>query len=352
MVHLLPTPAGHLVERCTGVLEPAVVVPENVAGLIGHPRELGNRIGHRVEALFAFPKRPCTVLDALFEIPGECLQLGHQAIPLFLRACSLGRVHDRRKHEAAFSGLDWIQTNLDGHLGAVLPHPEQFATRTHGAHARMIVEFFPQLGASPKTRGHQLVDRLADQLAPLVTEHLFYLPIHKHDSASGIRHDHTGGRCLDGEAELIIGPVALCYCVGQLPLSRGQVRNNLDAAQLGLLKRCRDSPRHERKCTHAANDEQGNTKRRVIKSGALPEQAQPPERHRQKHDRRHQSPNENASHRLARQQRHHAFGRTSSQIGCGGSQKADRRVQRDGCIVPHPVQCAHTEDIAAQSDES
>src|SRR5579864_7566927 len=42
MVYLLPTPAGHLLQGSAGIIKPSLVVPEDVALLIGHPRQLGN----------------------------------------------------------------------------------------------------------------------------------------------------------------------------------------------------------------------------------------------------------------------------------------------------------------------
>ena len=53
----LPAPPRSLLQSGAGVIEPAVVVPEDVAGLIRHPRQLRNVIRHRAEAFFTFSQR-------------------------------------------------------------------------------------------------------------------------------------------------------------------------------------------------------------------------------------------------------------------------------------------------------
>ena len=57
VVDLLPAPALHLLEGGAGVVEPALVVPEDPAGGVGHPGELGDVVGQGAEASFALPPR-------------------------------------------------------------------------------------------------------------------------------------------------------------------------------------------------------------------------------------------------------------------------------------------------------
>ena len=47
----LPPPPLHLVQSRTGVVEPSLVVPENVPIRSGHPRKLWDRVGKRLELL-------------------------------------------------------------------------------------------------------------------------------------------------------------------------------------------------------------------------------------------------------------------------------------------------------------
>src|SRR5579859_221481 len=56
MMHFLPAPACHVFQGRPSVLVPPLVVPENGASLIRHPRELRNIIGKRTEPLFVFPR--------------------------------------------------------------------------------------------------------------------------------------------------------------------------------------------------------------------------------------------------------------------------------------------------------
>jgi hypothetical protein len=51
MMDLLPAPAFHLFESSPGVIVPAVVVPEDVTLMIGHPSQLWDRVGERAELL-------------------------------------------------------------------------------------------------------------------------------------------------------------------------------------------------------------------------------------------------------------------------------------------------------------
>lgn len=49
MVDLAPAPAHHFLGRRAGIFVPALVVPVDPAVLVGHPGELGQRIGHRAQ---------------------------------------------------------------------------------------------------------------------------------------------------------------------------------------------------------------------------------------------------------------------------------------------------------------
>src|ERR1700687_529645 len=57
VMYLLPTPASHLHQGSAGVIKPSLVVPEDVALLIGHPRQLGNVVRQGAEALLTFAQR-------------------------------------------------------------------------------------------------------------------------------------------------------------------------------------------------------------------------------------------------------------------------------------------------------
>jgi hypothetical protein len=57
VVHFLPAPALHLLERGAGVLVPALVVPEDPTAGVGHPGELGNAVCQRAKATLAFDDR-------------------------------------------------------------------------------------------------------------------------------------------------------------------------------------------------------------------------------------------------------------------------------------------------------
>jgi hypothetical protein len=55
VVDLLPAPAGHLLEGRPRVIEPALVVPDEVSALVADPGELRHVVGQRAEALLALP---------------------------------------------------------------------------------------------------------------------------------------------------------------------------------------------------------------------------------------------------------------------------------------------------------
>ena len=73
MMNLLPAPALHFFEGRTGEVIPALVVPEDVAGGVGHPRELRDRVGERVEVEL----RPDLELRGGPVLPDSRLGLGH-----------------------------------------------------------------------------------------------------------------------------------------------------------------------------------------------------------------------------------------------------------------------------------
>src|SRR5258705_5984133 len=56
MVHALPAPALHLFQSGSGVLEPALIVPENPTVLVGHPGQLCNIIGQSPESVGALAR--------------------------------------------------------------------------------------------------------------------------------------------------------------------------------------------------------------------------------------------------------------------------------------------------------
>jgi hypothetical protein len=57
VVDLAPAPSFHLFQRRPGIVEPALVVPEDPSVRIRHPGQLRDRIGEQVKARFAFAQR-------------------------------------------------------------------------------------------------------------------------------------------------------------------------------------------------------------------------------------------------------------------------------------------------------
>ena len=53
VMQLVPAVTPHVLERCPRVVEPALVVPEDGAGLVGHPGKLRHVVGERAEARLA-----------------------------------------------------------------------------------------------------------------------------------------------------------------------------------------------------------------------------------------------------------------------------------------------------------
>ncbi len=131
-------------------------------------------------------------------------RLHHQAKAL-LGPFTLADVDDRCDGEETCDGLDGVQADLDGNLGAVLVQTEQIAARTHGTrlwsdkearHVRRMV--------MPETGGHQQLELLTYQLGTGVAEQRLGIAIDQCDAPIGVRHDDGAGDSLDDE----FGPVA------------------------------------------------------------------------------------------------------------------------------------------------
>ncbi|HYD79949.1 MAG TPA: hypothetical protein VEC06_09070 [Paucimonas sp.] len=63
-----PSPSLHLLEGRSGVVVPALVVPENFPAFVGDPCQVGNIVGERAELSFAILKKS----DAFAQV-GELL---------------------------------------------------------------------------------------------------------------------------------------------------------------------------------------------------------------------------------------------------------------------------------------
>ena len=82
-----------------------------------------------------------------------------------LRGALLGGVADEAHHRRTGCGLKGLEHDVDGEFGAVLAQAEEIEGRAHlaGAGMRAVVLAMARMAAA-KTRRHQHLDRLPDQL--------------------------------------------------------------------------------------------------------------------------------------------------------------------------------------------
>src|ERR1035441_8754867 len=85
VMHRLPAPAFHLLRCRSRVVVPFLVVPEDPAVWICHPRQLRHRVGHRSKLIFTAPQ-PCFGPPLFGEVmirfkPGEAVATGSPQRP-------------------------------------------------------------------------------------------------------------------------------------------------------------------------------------------------------------------------------------------------------------------------------
>src|SRR5207253_2045135 len=126
---------------------------------------------------------------------------------------ALGNVDDVSQHECAFIRLNRIETDLNWHFSAVLAPAIQITARAHRARGRLLNKarsMFRMNGAI--TFGHELFDRMSEQLRARVAEELFGLGIDEVNAALFIDHHHSAGRRFNNDAKSFL---AGAYCFNE-----------------------------------------------------------------------------------------------------------------------------------------
>src|SRR5262245_61403870 len=112
---------------------------------------------------------------------------------LLLQPYSFGEVLDRNHAESAMARRDWIYDDF------VRESPTIFSPPV-GVQALLILwETVATLAE------HEQLERLSDQLTPVIPKQLFDFRIHEHDFALFIRNNHPARRRLHRELESFLG---------------------------------------------------------------------------------------------------------------------------------------------------
>ena len=153
-------------------------------------------MGGDVGELFQFRIRPGQLLRAPREVS--------------FRPLALGDVDNGTQDPYAALGLDGIETDLHRELGAVLVQAVKVAADAHGTCVRIGEEAGAIGGVlAPKALRDQDLHGLSLQLFAAVAEDLLRLSVEQHDPALRVDHDHRVRSPFHGEAELLLGSLAI-----------------------------------------------------------------------------------------------------------------------------------------------
>src|SRR5713226_4801986 len=94
-------------------------------------------------------------------------------------------------HQNALFGMQRAQTDLDREFGSVPTRTEQLQACTHWPRVRIPKKIVSMRRmSSPETFWHQFLNRLSQQLIPLVAKELLGLRIYQNDLAFAVDNDH------------------------------------------------------------------------------------------------------------------------------------------------------------------
>ena len=159
-----------------------------------------------LDAVVDFLQQDFALLEAGGQLRIGRAQLVQQQFLLALGVLALRDVDDGGQHEFAIGALQRIEADFDGDFGAVLPQPEQFASRAHGSRFRNGQERAPMAGMTLAVpHGYEQLDRFSQQILARVPEQLFHLGVHQDDESQRVDHDHSGGSSLQRQPEPLRG---------------------------------------------------------------------------------------------------------------------------------------------------